>query len=187
MGPCWWVFPSDIGEKRTLQESYTGLLWVIAFLWSLTLQCTSPFMWLISSGSYSSSDLLGVQTPEPLLQLFAPVVVGNSWLGSPLSVISIRSSFPDATSCCSLSILHPVNSLTASEYCLCVITSFEAKDDSSSFPGLYKKSGYWPLLQCSPLWNSGWSTCIAGMRLGLGIMQVDIFEDEVNGRTSDQV
>lgn len=34
---------------------------------------------------------------------------------------------------------------------------------------------------------SGWSTGIASMRLGLGIMQVDILEDEVNGRASDQI
>lgn len=58
-------------------------------------------------GCFSSSDLFGVQTPDPLLQLFAPIVVGNSWLGSPLPVISIHFSFPVATSCHSLSILHP--------------------------------------------------------------------------------
>lgn len=71
----------------------------------------------------------------------APIVVGNSWLESPLSVISIHSSFPAATSYILFQSCIQMRPLAASKNGLCIKTPSEAKDGSSSFAGLCKKSG----------------------------------------------
>lgn len=113
----------------------------------------------------------------------APGVLGTSWLGSPLSVVSIHPSFPAAASHIFFQSCIQVRPLAASKNCLCVRTPSEAKDGSSSFAGLCKKSGCWHLLHWSTFWYCRWSTSMAGMRLGFGIVQVGTLEGEMHGIT----
>lgn len=109
----------------------------------LILQHASPFMCLqyLFLGATPAQTCLEFKRLNHCYSFLAPGVLGTSWLGSPLSVISIHPSFPPATSHILFQSCIQVRPLAASKNCLCVRTPSEAKDGSSSFAGLCKKSG----------------------------------------------